>query len=177
MTPVALSTSRSMYNALRRHLRTRGDVEQVAFVFGRPAPSAAGLLLEALELYVVPANGFVFRSEYHVELTDETRALVIKRAHDLGASLVEFHSHVFAGGAAFSPSDIAGLRELVPHVMWRLSGRPYMAFVLAPDGHDALAWMGPGAGPVQADGILVDGQLRRASGRTLAAGAFDDRPF
>lgn len=174
MARVALSMSGSMYKALRRHLRPRGDVEQVAFVFGRPAASPAGLLLEAIEWYGVPVDGFVFQSEYHVELTDETRAAVIKRAHDLGASLVEFHSHVFTGGAAFSPSDVAGLRELVPHVRWRLAGRPYMAFVLAPDGHDALAWMGPAAEPIQADGIVVDGQLRPASGRTLTQGAFDD---
>lgn len=173
MIPPALSMSHSMYRKLRRHLRPLGDVEQVAFAFARPAQSA-GLVLEALELHAVPVGGFVHQSKYHVELTDESRAFAIKRAHDLGASLVEFHSHLFIGGAEFSPSDVAGFHELVPHVMWRLAGRPYLAVVVSPDGHDAVAWMRPGAGPLQASGILVDGRLHRASGRSLASGAFDD---
>lgn len=175
MAVVALTLSTSQYESLGAHLLPGGDVEQVAFVFARPAAPSAGLILECIDWYGIPANGFVVQSGYHVELTDAARGAAIKHAHDLGSALVEFHSHPFHGGACFSPSDITGLRELVPHVRWRLKGRPYMAFVLALDGFDGLAWSDPGDAPVQADGLLIDGRLMSASRRTLARGwDFDD---
>ena len=44
----------------------------------------------------------------YLELADETRARLIKRAHDLQASLVEMHSHPAPFPAAFSPADRPG---------------------------------------------------------------------
>ena len=84
-------------------------------------------IFEYIEWYAVPADGFSVCNEYHFELTDEVRAQVIKRAHDLGASIAEVHSHHGPWPAAFSPSDQLGFREFVPHVWWRLKGRPYLA--------------------------------------------------
>jgi len=40
----------------------------------------------------------------------------------------------------FSPSDIAGFREFVPHIHWRLKGKPYGAVVVAPASIDAALW-------------------------------------
>jgi hypothetical protein len=42
--------------------------------------------------------------------------------------------------AAFSPSDLFGLDEFVPHVRWRLKGIPYLAVVLGASDFDALVW-------------------------------------
>jgi hypothetical protein len=37
-------------------------------------------------------------------------------------------------------SDLLGFEEWVPHVRWRLQGRPYAALVCAGETWDALAW-------------------------------------
>jgi hypothetical protein len=76
---------------------------------------------------------------------------MIKRAHDLNASVIELHSHPFSKHAEFSPSDLSGFSEFIPHVWWRLKGRPYAAIVLAPTGFDSLAWL---ENPTTPNGLL-----------------------
>ena len=114
---------------------------------------------EFVEWYPVPPDGFVERSWYHLELTDEVRAGVIKRAHDLGASIVEFHSHAGSRPAAFSPTDQRGLREFVPHVWWRLGKKPYFAVVVTHNDFDGLAWISDPKNPQHLDGIMVGDRL------------------
>jgi hypothetical protein len=172
MTSVAVAISSAIYGPLRTHLLQRNRLEQVAFAFAKPAAPSNGLVLTAVEWFPVPPRDFEIQTKYHVELSDRARAGVIKRAHDLDSALVEFHSHPTVGGARFSPSDVAGLDELVPHVRWRLKRRPYFAYVFALDGFDGLAWAGEGDAALQADGLIVDGKLLRASGWTLADKVF-----
>jgi hypothetical protein len=93
-----------------------------------------------IDWHPVPPEGFLSRSLYHLELADEMRADVIKEAHDLSCALIESHSHAGIYPAEFSPSDKKGFAEFVPHVLWRLKGRPYGAIVVAPNSIDALAW-------------------------------------
>lgn len=147
-------------------------VEEVAFLFA--SFSREHRAFQVTEQYLVPPTGFAFSSRWHFELSDETRALVIKRAHDLGMSLIEVHSHDDPDPPRFSPTDLLGLAEFVPHVWWRLKGRPYAAVVVAPGGLDGLAWTeGPDA-PVALAGIEVNGELRPASGRSRASNSEDD---
>ena len=127
-----LSVPETVYGPLMEHLLPRNsEGEAAAFVFARFERTTETLKLEYADWFAVPSEDFIVQSlEY--ELSDKARASVIKRAHDLGAALVEFHSHPFPFEACFSPSDLRGLREFVPHVMWRLKGRPYVAVVVAP---------------------------------------------
>ena len=148
-----LELPRVLDRELRGALGWRG-VEEVAFLFTEP-DSASGIL-RACEIYTVPADGFVYQSDVHVSLTDDTRAYVISRAWAIGGALVEAHSHRY-GPAAFSPSDLFGFSDWVPHVRWRLHGRPYLALVLAPDGFDALVWEGSCRHASPLDALLVDG--------------------
>ena len=113
-----------------------------AFLFARHRTEDAEQIFETIEWYPVPPDGYGVRNEFHFELTDEVRAHVIKRAHDLGACIVEVHSHGGPLPAAFSPSDLWGFREFVPHVWWRLKGRPYLALVATRRDFDGLAWRG-----------------------------------
>ena len=69
-----------IYRKMRRHLLPWWHrVEEAAFLYATPTKDS---LFEYLEWFPVPASGFVSRSAYHLELNDETRAIVIKRAHD-----------------------------------------------------------------------------------------------
>jgi len=165
-----LRLPREVHQALLTHLLpTESDEEQAAFVYARQAPSSAGdWLLEHVNHELLGAEDFEVQHSAHIELADATRARVIKRAHELEACLVEWHSHPYPYPAAFSPSDQAGLREFVPHVRWRLHGRPYAAVVVAPSGSfDALAWVGEDTEPLQLDALEVEGQLLRPTELTL----------
>jgi len=130
-------------------------VEHVAFMFTEP--EQAGSPLRVRELYRVPREGFDYQSDLHVSLTDETRALVIKRASDIGGCLIEAHRHKH-GPAGFSRSDLLGFAEWVPHVRWRLRQRPYLALVIAGNQFDALVWDSAPDTVSELTSLTVDGQ-------------------
>lgn len=152
------------FEQLSRHLS--GDVEQVAFLFTEPYANDHRLRVRALQL--IPAEGFRHQGSYHVELADEIRPELIKRAWDENACLIEAHSHL-DGPAGFSSSDLAGFEEWVPHLRWRLRGRPYAALVFAPDDFDALLWDSDGD-PVSIEGLQIGG------GATLVPTNYTPRP-
>ena len=118
-------------------LPPRSTVEQASFLFVRPSNADAFEVIASVNLG--PGD---FRSQCrdYLELADATRADIIRRAHQFDASLVEMHSHPFPMPAAFSPADIVGLSETVPHMWWRLKARPYFAVVVGPNDFDALVW-------------------------------------
>ncbi|ALA59344.1 hypothetical protein [Nitrospira moscoviensis] len=153
-----IALSQEIYSRLIKHLFS-GKTEQVAFLLGMPTDTSPRIRLE--QLLCIPPEGFTIQSEYHVSLTDETRAHVIKWAWDHQACLVEAHSHRGYATAAFSPSDIAGFREFVPHVWWRLQGRPYAAFVFTQNEFDALAWTKSPHVAQQVTTLEVDGRQDR----------------
>jgi hypothetical protein len=140
MTLSILRFTETMYGAVWDHLVCSGSgVEEAAFAYAARTAEEPHLF-DVVDWFPVAPSGFESRSAYHLELTDETRARAIKRAHDLGASLVELHSHVEGDPARFSWSDLSGFREFVPHVWWRLKGKPYFAIVAAPKSYDGFAW-------------------------------------
>jgi len=161
-----LELESDLHAALERHLLPPlPESEEAGFLFVRTAPATAGsATLVAVDHEFVSPEGFDLRSLHAIELSDATRARVIKRAHDLGASIVEFHSHPFPYQAEFSWSDRAGLRELVPHVRWRLKGRPYVAVVVAPRSFDALIWATDSPVPETLAGIRVGERCLRPTG-------------
>lgn len=158
MSTVRLSLPIEVRAALWRHLlpNARGP-EEAAFVFARASRDEGAASFESIEWSPVNPEGFASRSAYHLELSDETRARVIKRAHDLAASVVEFHSHRGKSDAQFSPSDWAGFEEFVPHIWWRLKGRPYAAVVVTSTGFDGLAWLDSPDKAVVLDALVSDG--------------------
>jgi hypothetical protein len=140
----------------------QNDTEQVAIVFAAVEIRHDATLFIAREAYLATDEDFEIHSEFHVELTDEARARIIKQAWDTGTTPVEFHSHPGdCWGAEFSPSDLYGFSEYVPHCRWRLRGRPYLAVVVSPAGMDALAWTGTGDKP------LCLNAIRPASGTPI----------
>lgn len=160
--------SSAVYAEVRTHLFPAGSrVEQGGFMFCQFEETEAGRCFRAVEWMPLQCNDFEHQGTDYLELTDTARAHVIKHAHDLSASLVEIHSHPGPYPAAFSPYDLTGLREFVPHVRWRLKGCPYGALVFARNDVDGLAWIGNSHAPVQVMGIQLDSELVATTGLTL----------
>ena len=129
--------------------------ESAAFMFVAHESRGEIHTFTHLEWYPIPAHGFQARTKKHFELADFVRAEVIKRAHDLDASIVEFHSHLGVRPAEFSRSDHFGFREFVPHVWWRLRGRPYLAIVVTQADFDGLVWIDGPNDPRHIDAVSV----------------------
>jgi hypothetical protein len=134
-----ITISSALYRRMLEHLFS-GLTEQLAFFLATNAESDRETL-RVSDLYCVPSRAFSAQTAYHINLGDEVRAQMIKWAWDNQSSLIEVHSHLGNGEAAFSPTDLVGLEEFVPHVWWRLQGRPYAALVFSPRNFDALVWM------------------------------------
>lgn len=170
MSTITLELPAGVYGSLQAHLLPAGSlVEQAAFVYTRVERDSNGnVAFKFVEYAPVQPTGFSTQHSYYLELSDEQHASVIKRAHELNASIVEFHSHPGPYPARFSPSDMEGFAEFVPHVWWRLKNRPYLAVVVAPSGFDALAWVDSPSAPVVPDAIVLDAKRRLApTGLTL----------
>ena len=99
MTSVRLRLPAEVHGALLAHLLPPcPGPEEAAFVLAR-VESARHCTFEYVEWVAVPADGFASRSRFHLELSDATRAALIKRAHDLGAA---------AGRVPFTPRPGTG---------------------------------------------------------------------
>lgn len=165
---VLLKMPDGMHDALTQHLLPGGSTrEEAAFLFVIPRPEDQNVVFEVIEVEKLHPNDFASQEDDYLELNDETRARLIKKAHDLGASLVEMHSHPGPWPAAFSPADRFGLIETVPHMWWRLKNRPYLAIVVAPSGFDALVWLDNPKIPTRLDGVLADGKILQPTNYSL----------
>src|SRR5262245_50164640 len=133
--------------------------EQGAFLFAAAAAVDGRLEFSVIDHAFLGPQDFATQSEDHLELADTTRIRLIKQAHRLDATLIELHSHPGPSPGGFSPSDRFGLQETVPHMWWRLKGRPYLAIVVAPSGFDALVWLSNPHVPEALTGIQVGDNL------------------
>ena len=124
----------------------------------------------------VPPSGYEYQTDHHVTLTDDAQNEAIRWAWNSKACLIEVHSHGPLEPAQFSVSDLAGFVEWVPHVRWRLRGRPYAAIVVATRSADAVAWTGSNQELTAVDQLLLDdGGAIRFTGRTMERLGADQR--
>lgn len=148
-----ISFPMDIFDPLAKHLRSRP--EEVAFMLS-PPPEKDGLF-RIHDLRVIGAERFNHQSDDYAEPDDELRGEVIQWAWQAGASLIEAHSHgSYFLPARFSGFDFEQFEEWVPHVRWRLAGRPYAALVFAGDEVDGLAWL-DSSQPEAIEAIMVDG--------------------
>lgn len=123
--------------SIKRHLAKK--TEQVAFLFLNQTDIDS---FECKDAFLVPELELINQSEYHSEVSDRVIADVIKKAATIHSCLCEIHSHPFSkSNTRFSPSDMLGFAEFVPHVWWRLKGLPYFAIVFGSKDCDAMAWL------------------------------------
>jgi hypothetical protein len=152
-----------LYLACKAHLT--GDVEQVGFFLAEWSDSGQFNMREWRPLAPESLDA---QERYYLELSERARADVIRWAWEAELCLVEAHLHSGWPVAAFSFSDIHGFHEWVPHLWWRLAGRPYAAMVVAGDTYDALAWVTGPRAPEQVQRIhLTGGNILNATGATL----------
>jgi hypothetical protein len=153
-----LDLSRNLQTSLWRHL-LKGPAEQVAFLFADVVSDGSDTAFRPRAHYLVPPADYEIQSAFHVALADHVRPRLIKQAWDTNTSIIELHSHPHGWrDAEFSPSDLGGFDEFVPHVWWRLRGRPYMAIVVSPTTVDAMVWMTDPHIPQSLDAIRIDGR-------------------
>jgi len=151
-------TSSGLWEEVCNHLLPKAaSTEHAAFLFG--AYEAEQHLIRVIDYELLFSRDFTIQEMDYLELKDPTRARLIKRAHDRKACLIEMHSHPGSAVAAFSRSDVIGLRETVPHMLWRLKGQPYAAIVVADSSFDALAWYPGTSAPVSVDRISITDQV------------------
>lgn len=168
-----LKLSEESYDRLWSHLLPSNTMlEQVAFLFCKTKIQNDKLVFEKIGHRFLDRSNFSVQRSNYLGLTDETLPSLIKRAHELGSSLVELHSHPGPLPAAFSLTDKIGLKETVSHIRWRLrerSGRarPYLAIVVAPSGFDALVWPHDVNIPEPLFGIDVNGMLMTPTNASL----------
>jgi hypothetical protein len=168
MPHVSIHLPRDTYERVYDHLLPpHGVCEEAAFLFAISEVGPESVRLSVVEAMLIPPEGFASRSRFYLELNDRTRAAVFKRAHDLGAGLIECHSHPGQRGACFSWSDLHGFDDFVPHARWRLAGRPYAAIVFATDSIDALAWCRSATDAVRIAGVHADDHLVQPTGLAL----------
>ena len=164
-----LKLSEYLHNRLWSHLLPTSTLrEQSAFLFCNTETSGDEMVFEVLDQIFLHESDFTAQHTDYLELTDATRIGLIKRAHNMAASLVELHSHPGPWPAAFSLSDRIGLKETVAHMRWRLKKRPYLAIVVAPSGFDALVWSCDAKIPKPLTGIDVDGTRMTPTNASLA---------
>jgi hypothetical protein len=157
-----------LFEELRTHLLPpHSRDEQAAFLFVEATRTTDLVTFEVMGSEKLTAHDFETQSQDYLELKDETRSRLIKRAHDLGAALVEMHSHPAPWPAAFSLADRLGLQETVPHMWWRLPKRPYLAIVIAPSGFDALLWIDNPHAPQALGCLLAGDRLLRPTNNSL----------
>ena len=151
-----LKVDGTLYGGIMDHLLPPdSEQEQAAFLFARSIRTDRQVLFEVIEARKLGPADFGRQEGDYLEMADATRAGLIKKAHDLDASLVEMHSHLGPWPAEFSYADQLGLQETVPHMWWRLKKRPYLALVVSNSSFDALVWLDSAKEPRALDALLA----------------------
>lgn len=163
---VIIRLSKHDFKKIIRHLNKK--TEQVAFLFFSRTNDGEQAIFNVVDYYLVPRCELIHESPYHAEVSEEAQAKVIKMAWDRKLALGEIHSHTGSSeGTTFSPSDLHGFDDFVPHVWWRLKGRPYLALVFGRSDFDALAWISNPGDPVGIGLVVVGNEEYRPTGITI----------
>lgn len=165
---VSISMPVELYDGIQKHLFPKGDRrEQGGFMFCRFDENTRKF--QVFEWRPLAGSDYAFQERDYLELSDKTRASLIKSAHDLQASLIEIHCHPGQHEVAFSLADWIGFKEFVPHIRWRLGKRPYAALVFGHSCVDGFAWIGESKLPVSIDGIDIGDAFVKITGNSFKA--------
>ena len=143
--------------SVRKHL-FKSEVEQGSFLFTRTETLPGSLSLRVFDLYLVPESGWEIQTDYHLQMKDSERAMIMRKARDLQAGVIDCHSHPQAeDDVFFSASDRSGISDFAQYAKWKLSGRPFAAMVWAQRSMDAVLWSGSFEEAIPIDTIQIVG--------------------
>lgn len=151
------------WQAVMDHMHSDAN-EQLAFMLA----TWNGDIGRVFATRLIQASGLDSHLPWHIALSDNELAAVIKWAHENNGALVEVHAHRAHGPAQFSMSDRAGLEDFVPHVWWRLQHRPYVAVVVGNNSFDALVWQSSPAEPAALASLVVGGRGQEPTKLSIA---------
>jgi hypothetical protein len=143
-----------------------GAPERLAFLFLHdfPGDAAPWAVAHTGRVWLLDPGEYLHRGRDGVELAEHVRPALIQTAHQHGYAVVEAHAHDWPGPSTrFSRTDLDGLEQLGPHMIWRVAGRPYTALVLGPDSFDALQWH-PDGRVTAIEALVVDGEHTAPTG-------------
>lgn len=143
--------------------------ESAAFLFAKYDSRGEQKTLDVKDIRLISGADFKTQESDYIELSDEARISVIKKAHREDYALIEIHSHPFPGkwAAGFSQADMNGFAETVPNMLWRLPNRPYSAIVAAHSGFDALTWPVSFTEPESISALIVNNEISKPTNYTL----------
>ena len=151
-----------------QHLFPKGDRrEQGGFLFCSYDNKTQ--VFNVREWLPLTASDYASQERDYLELSDATRASLIKKGHDMGAALVEIHCHPGQQKVAFSLADWMGFKDFVPHIRWRLKGRPYAALVYGYQCIDGFAWIDEQKLPINVTGINTGRAFHFTTGNSMSA--------
>lgn len=120
-------------------------------------------------MYLDDETDYAYQGLHGVELADNIRPRTLMWSTELDAALVEVHSHGMSKWAtSFSTTDLRGLVEITPSVLWRLAGRPYAALVVGGrKDHDSLAWVSKNTDPAPIADLVIGTNVTHPTGQAL----------
>lgn len=121
-------------------------------------------------MYLDDDTDYAYQGWHGVELADHIRPQTLMWSTELNAALIEVHSHGEGKRpTTFSTTDLCGLVEITPSVLWRLASRPYAALVVGGrKDHDSLTWAAKNAAPEPIANLVIGAHLTRPTGLALA---------
>lgn len=149
-----VSISRQHYRFIRAHL-FKGRAEQACFLMAHSEINGAVIHLHVREAHYVHSDRWDFQSDFHLELSEAEKVKIMLKARDKDCDLIECHSHLMAGQARFSSSDVTGLGEFVPYVWWKLPGKIYGALVWTRTDVSGEIWLPKKKAPIQINEIRI----------------------
>ena len=166
---IHLHLPEGLYEELRAHLLPpRNVLEQAAFLFAKASQDQTSTRFDVAAVQKLTSSDFDEQGPGYLELADEMRKRLIKRAHDLGMSLIEMHSHPMPWPAQFWNTTAKVCWRRSPHMLWRLAKRPYAAIVVAPSGFDALVWLSDPHKPSALDALVAGRQIMKPTNLSLS---------
>jgi hypothetical protein len=167
-------SEKSYKNLLKHLLPKKSRLEECAFLFVDAIFNESKVEFIYKDSYYLMDSDYKFRSGFHFELKDSIRAMMIKKAHDLDCCIVETHSHIEQEIAEFSYSDWSGFYDFVPHIQWRLKGKPYISLVFTTRNFDALVWFKNHQSPTPLKGIQVGRELKIPTGESIKHNYYEE---
>lgn len=119
-------------------------------------------------MYLDDERDYHYQGPNGMGLADEVRPRVLQSASRPDTALVEVHSHgALSLVTTFSPTDLHGLADVVPQMLWRRRGHPYAALVLGDNDLDALIWTQRDAPPTVRAAVVLGDRTLTPTGRAL----------